>query len=234
MHCKRAEIIDYLMVQMISKGLKKGAKLPSENELADRFSTTRINVRTALERLVEMGYIRSQHGKGYFVKGQKQKIGLILSGSESFSHKMKVFMSRYQSINLGCEEILYDAQIWHKLGIENHQKAYKISRLRKVDMEPIALHFSYVSSANFPKVAEDGHAIGSMYDYYIDYGYRSFQSSQSVLSITFPTLSEQEVFQCTGLIPLLLVETDCVDSETGRILEMTKILYKGEGFKYLI
>ena len=46
----------------------KGSKLPSEKELCDEFSVSRITVRQALELLESMGLTTSIHGKGTFVK----------------------------------------------------------------------------------------------------------------------------------------------------------------------
>jgi GntR family transcriptional regulator len=232
MESKRAEIIDYLLVQMIEDVLKSGDKLPAESDMSERFRTTRINVRKAMERLIEMGYIEFQKNKGYFVKPKRKKLDLTMNGNESFSMKMKAMFMDYKSMNLGCEVIPYNQRIWTRLGIDKEQHVYQISRLRWIQNEPIALHVSYVSDYVFKSISSEGHDIESMFDYYISQGHRAFTSRQSILSISFPTLAEQKLFQCSGLIPLLMVETDCVDQVTGQVLEMTKILYKGDSFKY--
>lgn len=97
MESKRAEIIDYLLVQMIGDDLKSGDKLPLDGVLSEYFKTTRINVRKALERLIEMGYIEFQKGKGYFVKPRRLKLDLTMNGNESFSHKMKALSPGYHN-----------------------------------------------------------------------------------------------------------------------------------------
>ena len=47
----------------------RGAKLPSERELAERFGTSRTTVRQAIESLVEGGALVRSPGKGTFVAG---------------------------------------------------------------------------------------------------------------------------------------------------------------------
>ncbi len=63
--------------QLIIKDIKKainsgkydaGSKLPSENQLSDKYSVSRQTVRKALSQLMDEGYIYARHGAGTFVK----------------------------------------------------------------------------------------------------------------------------------------------------------------------
>lgn len=44
-----------------------GSMIPSENELAEEFGTTRLTIRSAMDELVKSGQIRRVQGKGAFV-----------------------------------------------------------------------------------------------------------------------------------------------------------------------
>ncbi len=99
---------------------------------------------------------------------------------------------------------------------------------------PIALHISYVSSTTFPNIEISGNFISSMFEYYKNNGYSKFTSQKSILSVSFPTYEEQNLFKCSSLIPLLLIETNSIDDRTKKILEYTKILYRSDHFKYII
>jgi DNA-binding GntR family transcriptional regulator len=56
---------------------KTGDMLPSENDLAALFSTTRVTVRQALDELVKEGYIVKEKGKGSFVQSERGFLGLM-------------------------------------------------------------------------------------------------------------------------------------------------------------
>lgn len=63
---KYYQLMEDLKAQIISGNLKAGDKLPSENELADRYKISRQTVRKALAILGNDGYIYAEHGRGTF------------------------------------------------------------------------------------------------------------------------------------------------------------------------
>lgn len=64
-----------------------GCKLPSDNELAEKYNVPRMKIRHIYKRLESMGYVYSLQGRGRFFKGKRENIKLVLSGRESFSKK---------------------------------------------------------------------------------------------------------------------------------------------------
>jgi LacI family transcriptional regulator len=68
-----------LIIAEIERGtFLRGAKLPSEREMAERFGTSRTTVRQALESMVEEGSLVRSPGKGTFVAGPPGEAGLPL------------------------------------------------------------------------------------------------------------------------------------------------------------
>ena len=61
------EIKEYLLRQIQENKSTPNYILPSENQLAVKFSTTRITAKRALNELQEEGYIIRRHGKGSFI-----------------------------------------------------------------------------------------------------------------------------------------------------------------------
>lgn len=61
------EIKDYLTELIAANKNIPNYRLPSENQLAIKFSTTRITAKRALEELQDEGYIYRVHGKGSFI-----------------------------------------------------------------------------------------------------------------------------------------------------------------------
>ncbi|CRK82207.1 GntR family transcriptional regulator [Neobacillus massiliamazoniensis] len=233
-------MVDELMIvdEMISV-IKSGKfdpddKLPSENELAEKYMVPRIMIRKAYERLQEQGFIYSRQGKGSFVKDRKNQIPLVLSGDESFSKKMQEQGYHLETKTIFCEEIDYNKKIFRFLGVEDTNKVFKIGRLRLVDRKPIALHISFVAQVVFQDIEAAGPKITSMFDYYNKQGFLNFFSAPSTLSVAFPTKFEREVLDCASLVPLLVLESGCLDKESGTVLEYTKIIYRSDRFTYVI
>jgi LacI family transcriptional regulator len=64
------EQLRHILLAEIDRGtFLRGARLPSERELAERFGTSRTTVRQAIEFLVEAGTLVRSAGKGTFVTG---------------------------------------------------------------------------------------------------------------------------------------------------------------------
>jgi DNA-binding GntR family transcriptional regulator len=61
------QVHDALLDDLLEGTLEPGAKLPNENELADRFAVSRATIREAVLRLLEAGYLSRRHGSGTFV-----------------------------------------------------------------------------------------------------------------------------------------------------------------------
>ncbi|KPU46292.1 mannosyl-D-glycerate transport/metabolism system repressor MngR [Oxobacter pfennigii] len=227
-------IVDDFMAQITEGRYKAHDKFPSENEMVDIYKVPRIIIRKAYARLEEMGYMYSIQGKGRYFKEKQEQIDLILSGKESFSKKMKDKGFELISKNMFCEKISYDQRIYDELKAHKKDKVYKIGRLRIVDKRPIALHISYVAKSLFSDIHMEGKDIISMFDYYKQKGYEKFDSTKSILSVSFPTTEEKNMLECANLVPILVLETNCIDSSTQKILEYTNILYRSDSFKYIV
>lgn len=74
------KIRDYILDKIIRHEFPTNKKLPSENELADYFGTTRNRVRKVYQMLEAMGYIHSKHGIGHFPREKDTSIELALRG----------------------------------------------------------------------------------------------------------------------------------------------------------
>ena len=226
------QIIDDLMELIVTKKIEHGEKLPSENQLVQKYKVPRMTVRNALTKLEERGYIYSEQGKGRYIKEGSTQIQLHLTGKTSFTEKMKQAGYDLKTHNIVCEKINYCEQIFQSLNINSEAEVYKIGRVRYINGEPIAIHYSYMCATTFPTIAKDGPDIKSMFTYFRKHGHNEFTSRKNLLSITFPTSEEQQLLSCKSMVPLIVVESDCVDTTTNQVLEQTKILYRSDKFKY--
>ena len=71
-------LMEELKQAIMSGSIKPGEKLPSENELSDRYHISRHTVRKALSILINEGYIEAEHGRGTFCS---QRMGHMKNSS---------------------------------------------------------------------------------------------------------------------------------------------------------
>lgn len=135
-----SRVYDELLVMIESGEIKPGGQMPSEHELVQQFGNYRLTVRKAYEQLENRGYVISVKGKGRFVKEASKQVKLHMSASESFTEKM---------LAAG-----YDLRT-EVFETESAEEWFKISRLRVLDGEPIAIHTSFINRRLFPKIEED-------------------------------------------------------------------------------
>ncbi|WP_328822952.1 GntR family transcriptional regulator [Planococcus soli] len=226
------EILDELMEKIESKQFSAGTKLPSENELANRYGVTRMTARAALSKLEERGYIYSKQGKGRFLKEESMQIQLHLTGKVSFTEKMEQAGYDLETRLISCEKVGFEEKVYKLLNCEPIDHVYKVSRIRIIDGQPMAIHNSFVSEKMFPDIEKERADISSMFAYYRKHGHTEFASSKTMLGISFPTSKEQQLLHCQSMVPLIIVENDCINAATGEVLEHTRILYRSDKFKY--
>ena len=226
------KIVDDIVESIRNGEYAVDGQLASENKLTKIYSSTRHDVRKAYERLTEMGYVYSKQGKGHYYKSKHDRIELLLEGDTSFTEKMGKNRHKLETINIDFTELKNDSRIRKKLHISMEDRIFKISRLRIINDEEVALHTSYVSNKLFKEIEKDGPTITSMFRYYKEHGYSSFYYKQSDLQTLLPSRYEREVLKCPSLVPILLLESQCMDKATNEILEITKIVYRGDRFVY--
>ena len=232
------KITDILIKEFENQNYKKDEKMPSENNMAIRFCVARTEIRRAYEQLKDMGYIYSIQGCGSFFSGKKEKIKLIISDNQSFTEKMKALGVSYETKNMGCEEVKDHAALG-EMGravrdFSKQEKVYKLSRLRMIDGEPAAIHISYLSGRVFPNLSKDGRKITSLFSYMKEWGYDDFQNKDYQLSVIAPDQKERKMLQMKGYNSCLVLNAKCIENESGRILEISRTIYRGDRFIFVL
>ncbi|SHJ50526.1 GntR family transcriptional regulator [Hespellia stercorisuis] len=222
-------IADSLIQDFQKKVYDKGEKMPSENKLAARFGVPRSEIRKAYERLKELGYVYSMQGYGSFFSGKREKIRLSMS-DESFSKKLSAMNVSFETRNLGCRKLHDDSLIQTMLGLDSDEAIYKITRLRILNDEPIAIHTSYLPLDLFPTIREDGKTITSLYDYMHSCGYLNLHSENVQLTVSSLKDKERTLLNIKGYAPSLILTERCVSLPSGIILQVARTVYRSDKF----
>lgn len=138
---KYIRIREWLLERILSTGLRRGDKLPSESDLARQFDVSRVTVRQALEALRAEGVIESHHGKGWFLRQvcAVQNLGRLQGFGEIFA-PMGV-QARSQVLELvECEAP--DA-VAGAFGLPEGSEVMRIARLRIAGGRVMSYDLSY-------------------------------------------------------------------------------------------
>lgn len=138
------QISDWLKQQIESRALEEDEKLPSENELAQKFDVSRVTVRRALQTLENEQLIYRCQGLGSFVTDQRthQSFSILNDFSEELAGTGMEASSRLLSFEQ--EDITGRSDLISYLGIENKKMAVKIERIRLGDGDPIAYDLTWM------------------------------------------------------------------------------------------
>ena len=126
-------IQEMLREQIISGRLSVGARVPSESELAERFSTTRSTVRQALAHLTFEGLIIRRVGQGTFVAKPRIEGHISSERPTSFEEQIEELGANVGFRLIGFEAEPASEAVATALSIEPKTMVYRLRRLRLVD-----------------------------------------------------------------------------------------------------
>ena len=111
---------------------KIGEKIPSERELAENFSVSRMTLRQAIQTLVDEGILERKIGSGTFVARKKvqEKMSGITSFTEITEAQGKVPTSKTVSYLITIPSLSES----EKLNLDDNQKVLRMERIRLLMM----------------------------------------------------------------------------------------------------
>lgn len=163
------KIRDYLG-QKIQKGLIPiHSKLPSERELVEQFSTTRITAREALIKLEAEGSIYRSNRRGWFVC--PPRLNYDPSTRVNF-YQLAEQQGRHASTQvLKIKKIKGPSTIRQKFELGKNEKLVEVSRLRLLEDRPVLFERIYLPESEVPDI-QTCDLTGSLTDILKkDYGY---------------------------------------------------------------
>lgn len=153
MEIKYLNIYNDLMDCIESKKIKPGEKLPSENELMEKYSVSRDTIRKSLDLLEGNGYIHKIKGKGSFVL-DINKLDFPISGIITFKELSKKMGVSSKTILHELDLINPDKFLVKKLELTKDDLIWRVIRSRKIDNKKIILDKDYFNSKYVPRLTE--------------------------------------------------------------------------------
>ncbi|NGP87682.1 GntR family transcriptional regulator [Fodinibius halophilus] len=138
------QISDWIKNQIERGTLEENEKLPSENELSNKFDVSRVTVRRALQTLENDQLIYRCQGLGSFVTDQRthQSFSILNDFTEELAGSGLKPSSKL--ISFEQQDISGQKDLLSYLGIQNKEIAVKIERVRLGDNSPIAYDITWM------------------------------------------------------------------------------------------
>ncbi|REB10192.1 GntR family transcriptional regulator [Sporosarcina sp. BI001-red] len=222
--------MDKLIMKIDQQDYTEHEKLPSERELCEIYSMSRITVRQALQELALEGYIYKLHGKGTFVA--PHTINQHLVKLYSFTEEMKKLGKVPATHVLGFNEIAADERLAANMNLDPFDRVFQVIRLRFANDEPLIFETSYLPKKIFPELTKKDFMERPMYDVF----YQDYQVSVSKAVENFSAISVRETeakfLKMSTHQPCMLIKRNAFHKR--ELIEYTISVVRGDKFDYTV
>ncbi|MCO6006925.1 GntR family transcriptional regulator [Actinoallomurus purpureus] len=204
-----------------------GTSLASERELAVTLGVSRPTVRAAIEELARTGLLVRRHGRGTFTRPHKvtQQLSTTVDGLGVPPAKGD-WTSRVVAFTIAPAG-------WSRasrLSVEPDDEVLRVTRVRLVDGEPIAIERLELPAVLVPGLAPQDMETGNFYQLLRErYGINVTEAVQTLEpSVTNP--EQADLLDVTPYFPIMCVERTTQD-DTGRTIEYVQSAYRGDRYR---
>jgi GntR family transcriptional regulator len=224
------QIKDYILLNIQSGMFQPDTRIPSERELSEQFSVSRMTVTKALAELTHAGILYARVGKGTFVSAER--IDQQLEALTSFSEDMSRRGQRASSRVLLAREGQATEDVARYLGGLPGLPIIILQRVRLADDEPIALETCTLNAALCPRILQrHDFAHESLYGVLrAEYGIlmRHAEQTLEARAATEPEARALEISPGSPILSILRVTY----SDEERPVELVRSAYRGDRYKF--
>jgi len=210
--------------EAITRGeLREGQRVPSESQLMEHYSVTRVTIRHALQLLQSEGLVVAEHGRGVFVRPKPPVARL---SGDRFSRKYReaglgAFAAEMQRLGRTprqelreIAEIVPPGFVADRLRLRAGQKVAVRRRRMLADDEPMQLADSYVpmSIARGTALLDEDSGPGGTYARIEERGHRLVRATEE-LRARMPTPDERNLLLLAPGVPVVSLVRTVYDSE---------------------
>ncbi|MFP7170011.1 trehalose operon repressor [Terribacillus sp. 7520-G] len=230
MEKKFQAIYDLLAKEIQTEKIRAGQLLPSENELTERFATSRETVRKALQLLSQNGYIQKLQGKGSVVLEQ-DKLPLPVSGLTSFKELARSMSQKVETsvIKLLTEEARGFRQQVLQCG--EGAPVWELHRLRKLDGEAVIYDKDLLLKELAPGLTKEI-AADSIYDYLEKELGLSISYARKEVVVEEADAKDKEILDM-GSYQQLVVVRSAVYLEDTTLFQYTESKHRPDKFRFV-
>ncbi|MTH45259.1 GntR family transcriptional regulator [Intestinirhabdus alba] len=206
---------------------KQGERLPSENELAGQFNTTRATVVHAMQGLLTDGLIERVRGRGTFVKSPAV-VTVMNTQTLGYFEKDLIGVDKhleYQLVEFG--PVATSALLQTKLMLSRKESIHRLLRLRLINQQPIALEIRYMPSIialQIDKKALEADALQNIFQHLLGI---DIQTIANQVRVALPGQEAARRLKIKRSRPILVRQHTCFTSDNKPML-WGETLYREE------
>ncbi|MFC4078353.1 trehalose operon repressor [Salinithrix halophila] len=210
--------------------LRPHSKLPSENELAEAYTTSRETVRKGLNLLAQNGYIQKVKGKGSFVL-PIDRFDFPVSGLVSFKELAAKMRESPVTRVVSLEASLAGEEIASRLKVGPDEPIWKVVRTRTMDGEAIILDKDWFLQSCVPdltkEICED-----SIYQYLEKTMDIPISFAKKVITVEEATEEDSSLLDLTRH-ELIVVVRNYVHLEDAQLFQYTESRHRPDKFRFV-
>ena len=148
-----AQVEEALLTAINDGVLPSGTRLPSEDQLVERFAVSRTTIRTAIQSLIARGLISIRRGKGTFVS--QPVMTQELTELTGFVEDMRSLGHTPSAVVLDRRFVAASETVARELKIQRSAPVARIQRVRLADGIPISFDETYLPQGLGEKIMAD-------------------------------------------------------------------------------
>jgi len=220
-----AQIADTLAEDIALGGLAPGVQLPTEHQLAERFSVNRHTVRRALQEMEQAGLIRVERGRGTFV--EDGVININLGRRTRFSESVGARSAIRSQELLRAYELPARPDMARVLNIKKGATLVCLETRGVINRRPVSLGHHFFPTRLFPDMADRFRDLRSITRCLKSYGIDDYTRAKTTVSAVMPTAEQAHALQQPRTRPVLRTDWHNIDVD-GRPIECGHTLNAGD------
>lgn len=218
------QVADRIRADIKNGIYKVDEKIPTELELIDKYSVSRITIRQAVELLVEEGVLSRHQGKGTFVT--TPSVSFDVKAVTSFNDACLMHKSVPSSKVLAARTVKASNEDMDELHVKDNMRVVEIDRLRMADGIPVILERNHFSPA-FSYLLESDLG-GSLYSLLRGYGVEPTSASHDI-SLAAADENKANLLGIEVGTPLIFLH-EVIYDQKGRPLHTSHKYIRGDKF----
>lgn len=226
---KSKMIEDYILELINNDDLNTGDKLPTERQLCEHFSVSKMTVHKVINKLSSLGYIRSIRGKGIFVdkKVMDKEITKLTSFTEDLMQSNLLPETKLISFQTTSS---VDNIIKNNLKLDDNDLVHVIKRLRLSNDEPFAFDIAYLNS-KVVNLIDESKLNGSLYKYLEEEKELQIDYAKQKISVGYASGEIANHLQIKKDTPVLFISHVTYD-KYGNIFEYVTTYYRADKYTF--